>query len=86
MYDYKNKKENKEFTSTIEKAISEIENFAEQQLYRGKPTGAIFWLKNHGWKDKTEVDASTSLKVEMGSVKVDGKALSFNVGSDVKDD
>ena len=54
MYDYKDKKQGetgKEFSNTIKKAITRIEQFAEEQLYAGKPTGAIFWLKNHGWMD-----------------------------------
>ena len=43
---------------TIKKAILRIEDYAEKQLLSGEgsATGAIFWLKNHGWKDKTEVD------------------------------
>ena len=49
--------ERPDFFHTIKKAISRIEAYAEAQLYIGKnTTGAIFWLKNHGWKDKTVQD------------------------------
>lgn len=52
IYDYK---ERPAFSHTIKKAILKIEQYAEQQiLTEGSHSGAIFWLKNHGWKDKTE--------------------------------
>lgn len=62
LYDYKKKPENENtdkataeaFTCTIKKAISFIEETAEGNLMKNeKPVGAIFWLKNHGWKDET---------------------------------
>jgi hypothetical protein len=41
-------------------AIKEVklvcENYAEQRLFGTTPTGAIFALKNYGWKDKQEHD------------------------------
>jgi hypothetical protein len=52
-YDYEEKEE---FTYTIKKARMLIENEYEFQLQRGNTTGAIFALKNFGWKDKSEVD------------------------------
>lgn len=55
IYDYK---ERPAFSCTIKKAIMRIEDYAEQHLYIGKATGAIFWLKNHGWKDKQIVDTN----------------------------
>jgi len=64
IYDYKNRGK---FSCTIKKAIMKIENYAEQHLYVGKATGAIFWLKNHGWKDTKELDGSfdvTQLVIE----------------------
>lgn len=51
LYDYKDKPE---FTHTIKKAISRVEEYAEKQLTTGGATGAIFWLKNHGWADTTK--------------------------------
>jgi len=45
------------FSDTIKKAKLRIYDATEQQLYRGKPTGAIFSLKNnYGWEDKTQVE------------------------------
>ena len=52
LYDYK---EREAFSCTIKKAITRIEAYAEKALISGQSsTGAIFWLKNHGWTDKTE--------------------------------
>lgn len=42
------------FSDTIKKAISRVEEYAEKQLTSGSATGAIFWLKNHGWADTTK--------------------------------
>lgn len=50
LYDYK---ANEKYSLTIKRAISRIEEYAETQLFVGNSTGAIFWLKNKGWKDKT---------------------------------
>ena len=64
IYDYK---EREAFSCTIKRAIMRIANYAEQHLYIGKATGAIFWLKNHGWADKKELDGSfdvTQLVIE----------------------
>lgn len=54
IYDYQNIKE---FTYTIKRAITRIEDYCETQLLKGgRCTGAIFWAKNHGWRDKQEID------------------------------
>lgn len=50
IYDYA--KRNDGFSCTVKKAIMKIEAYAEAHLYMGKPTGAIFWLKNHRWVDE----------------------------------
>lgn len=58
MADYK---ENPVFSYSINKAITSIEKYNEEQLtINSKPVGAIFWLKNHGWKDKTEQEVTLS--------------------------
>ena len=55
---YSNKEE---FFDTINKARGKIENFIERRLYGNNVTGCIFNLKNNfGWKDKTEVDNTSS--------------------------
>jgi len=51
-YDYEKNKP--EFTCTMKRARSFIENVYEKLLQEGNPTGAIFALKNFGWKDKQE--------------------------------
>lgn len=44
----------KDFSDTIKEAKLRIYADTEQQLYKGRPTGAIFSLKNnYGWVDKT---------------------------------
>ena len=51
-YDYENPKRKwKEFAYTIKRARAFIESEYEKQLQRGNTTGAIFALKNFGWKD-----------------------------------
>lgn len=57
IYDYKGLEG---FSCTIKNAITRIEEYAEQHLYIGRATGAIFWLKNHGWKDETKINADIS--------------------------
>lgn len=50
-----------DFSDTIKKAKLRIYADTEQQLYRGKPTGAIFSLKNnYGWVDKTVTETTPS--------------------------
>jgi len=57
LYDYK---KDPMHSLTIKRAVSRMVVFAEEQLFSGKtPTGAIFWLKNHGWSDKQEIEHST---------------------------
>lgn len=52
LIDYENKPE---FSNAIKTAKLRVENYAERMLHIGKnQTGAIFALKNFGWKDKTE--------------------------------
>lgn len=59
MYDYQEKPE---FTCTIKRARTFIEREYEKMLHNGQCTGAIFALKNMGWKDRTEVDNTVSFK------------------------
>lgn len=67
LYDYK---ERAEYSHTIKKAVTKIEEFAEKQLLsKEKPTGAMFWLKNHGWADKIEQEHSGK----------DGKPLTLTI-------
>lgn len=51
IYDYK---EREEFSYTLKRATLFVESCYEEKLSGSSPTGAIFALKNMGWKDKTE--------------------------------
>ena len=53
-----------EFVNAIKKAKTRVENYAEIRLFSSSPTGAIFALKNFDWKDKSEVDNNTTMKIE----------------------
>jgi len=55
-------KEKPEFTYSIKKALSKIEQNYEQGLFSRNPAGPIFALKNFGWKDKQEIDQVTEVK------------------------
>ena len=73
-----------EFFDTIKTAKQRCEHYAEKKLLSGAPaTGAIFALKNYGWKDTQDINNNHTFQ-KMGSVIVQddsGKEeLSFNVG------
>jgi hypothetical protein len=53
LYDYQEKDE---FTCIIKAARTRVEHSYEISLRGQNVTGAIFALKNMGWKDKAEVD------------------------------
>jgi len=52
-YDYEKREK---FSCTLKKARTFIEREYEEMLRFGNPSGAIFALKNFGWKDKQEID------------------------------
>lgn len=52
IYDYETKGE---FAYIIKKARMRVEEGYEQRLHGTTPTGAIFALKNMGWKDRSEI-------------------------------
>jgi hypothetical protein len=54
-----------EFMDTITRAKSKVEEYAETRLFdKDGANGAKFSLANnfHGWKDKTEVDSTVTIK------------------------
>lgn len=53
-----NYSEREEFFDTVNKAKLKVENAYEIDLREKGHAGNIFALKNFGWKDKTEVDAT----------------------------
>jgi len=71
--------EREAFCDTIKKAIARIENFAEHQLLTNqKPTGAIFWLKNHGWKAEEIREQRIDLKGSISNFSVNQFLEKFN--------
>lgn len=57
LYDY-SKKDG--FSYIVKKAQLRIENMYEGQLQSGAPTGAIFALKNMGWRDSQHIDQTNT--------------------------
>lgn len=58
-YDYE-RRDN--FSYTVKRSRLAIENVYEQRLQGNSPTGAIFALKNMGWKDSVEHDVTESTR------------------------
>lgn len=61
LIDYQNGKydEIDDFSNTIKELKQVCENYAEEQVFIGKnQTGAIFALKNYGWRDTQQVEHS----------------------------
>ena len=54
IYDYIDRKD--DFSYVIKRATLFLEDMIEQKLFSNNATGAIFWLKNRGWRDKHEVE------------------------------
>ena len=56
-------KKHEKFSCSIKRAILAIEEYHEQRLGMGdRCTGSIFWMKNHGWKDRQEIDLTATVK------------------------
>lgn len=54
IYDYEVKADG--FAYIIKRARLLIEEYHEKRLSTAtSPTGSIFWAKNHGWSDRTEI-------------------------------
>lgn len=62
LYDYSEKPE---FSCIIKRARTRVECEYEKRLSGNNATGAIFALKNMGWRDKTEVDTNHSGGVKL---------------------
>ena len=70
LYEYEKKPE---FTTIIKKARTMIESVYESLLQSSNVVGAIFALKNMGWRDKTEVDTTVVIKdyrVTFGNIEL----------------
>lgn len=52
------------FVDTIKKAKEKVANYAEEQCLTARnPAGAIFIAKNHGFRDKTEIEHSGDIGI-----------------------
>ena len=62
----KNYTERDEFFGPLKKAYLRVQQGYENRMHEGACTGAIFALKNFGWKDKQEVENSgeTSMTIK----------------------
>lgn len=67
-YDYEGKSE--EFSYIIKRARLLVEFGYEKQLQGERPTGAIFALKNMGWKDTQAVDHTSNGESIQPSINV----------------
>jgi hypothetical protein len=69
LYDQPGRSE--EFSLAIKRAIMQIEIFWEKALAKNGCTGAIFWLKNHKWRDQQEIKQ----EIDMGVRQIDTSTL-----------
>lgn len=68
LYNYKDRPE---FFDIIKKATDYVEyKYEERLIYDSNPTGVIFALKNMGWKDKQDVEQTTTIKDERPDVSI----------------
>lgn len=67
-------KEKEGFSYPIKKALSRIEANYEKNLFSRNPAGAIFALKNFGWKDKHDVETDGRVEVTVKYEKRDNNA------------
>lgn len=65
--------ERPEFTHLINRARAAVEMSYEEMLQTGTFGGAIFALKNMGWKDKTETEHSGNMGVTWNETKTYAK-------------
>jgi hypothetical protein len=52
-----------DFSDTVKRVRTRLEAAWEQRLAGTACTGAIFWLKNQGWRDKTETEHSGAVQI-----------------------
>jgi hypothetical protein len=57
------REERPEFMPPLKKALLRVENGYEIDLKKSGRTGTIFALKNFDWKDKTETESTSQVKL-----------------------
>jgi len=71
LYDYQEKRE--EFYPIIKRARLTVEEYYESRLSGTTPTGAIFALKNMGWKDTHEIEGDIKGEITIIRKVIDGR-------------
>jgi len=61
------------FSCSVKDLKLHCENYAENRLFGNNPTGAIFALKNYGWKDKQEIE-QTNVTVDPAAMTPEDRA------------
>lgn len=65
-----------DFKSVVKGALTHIEASVESIMLQGKAqAGSIFWLKNHGWHDKQEIDVNDISKLSRDELLEKVKSL-----------
>ncbi|MCP4393144.1 MAG: hypothetical protein GY804_02590 [Alphaproteobacteria bacterium] len=72
LYDLKNCDK---FSYIIKKALLFIESYHEKKLSMGQCVGSIFWLKNHNWRDKQELEHSGGVTTTIDYSKLTDEEL-----------
>jgi hypothetical protein len=67
LYEYRDRLE---YSYSIKKALTMIENYHELGLTENNVTGRIFALKNMGWKDKVETGFTDSQGKDVAPVQI----------------
>ena len=74
LYEYELKPE---FAATVRTARLRVENYNERMLQRGNCTGAIFALKQYGWRDQPQ-EITITAKFSLPSASSDEFALALS--------
>lgn len=79
--DYK-KKEG--FSYPIKKALAKIESEYEKRLFGQNVAGAIFALKNFGWRDKQEIEQKTEHSGSVALIEIIDSADQVTGGAGIQ--
>lgn len=59
LHEYRKKPE---YSDSVKSVIARLESWWEKRLSGPNAAGTIFWLKNQGWTDKSEVSVEANVK------------------------
>ena len=71
-----------EFFNSVKKAKLRVEMEYEKRLGSTAPTGAIFALKNFGWKDQQNMEHSGKIQVDVFDPETRAKLMRAVAGND----